>query len=211
MDGLVNGDNVKMRGEKKGWLRSLYDTIMVWLESPYGVYILFLIAFAESSFFPIPPDVFLIALCISLPKRSFLYAAICSVASVLGGAFGYALGFWAMESVGMRVVELYGLAGKYELVQHLYQQWDVLAIFAAGFTPLPYKLFTITAGGFQLNFITFILVSILARSVRFFIVAFLFFTFGAPVKKYIDKYFNAFCVIFIVLLAAGFVAVTYLL
>ncbi len=210
MDGLVSGYKVEMSGTKKGWLRSLYNTIMVWLESPYGIYILFLIAFVESSFFPIPPDVFLIALCIALPKRSFFYAAICSVGSVFGGAFGYALGFWAMESVGMRVVEFYGMAEKYELVQHLYQQWDVLAIFAAGFTPLPYKLFTITAGGFHLNFITFILVSILARSARFFIVAFLFFTWGAPVKKYIDKYFNLFSVAFLVLLVAGFVVVTYL-
>ncbi len=199
-----------MGGEKKGWLRSLYDTIMVWLESPYGVYILFVIAFAESSFFPIPPDVFLIALCIALPKRSFLYALICSAGSVLGGAFGYALGFWAMESVGLRVVELYGLTEKYEMVQHLYQQWDALAIFAAGFTPLPYKLFTITAGGFQLNFVTFILVSLVARSARFFLVAFLFFKCGAPVKKYIDKYFNLLSVLFMVLLIAGFVVVKYL-
>ena len=184
---------------------------MGWLESPYGIYVLFAIAFVESSFFPIPPDVFLIALCIAIPGQSFRYAFVCAVGSVLGGAFGYGLGLWAMESVGQTIVDWYGLAHKYEQVQHLYQEYDVLAIFAAGFTPLPYKLFTITAGAFHLNFATFMMVSLLARSARFFLVAAFIYKFGEPVKKYIDKYFNILSVVFMILLVAGFMAVRYLL
>lgn len=196
---------------KKGPLRRLYDICMEWLESPYGVYVLFVIAFVESSFFPIPPDVFLIALAISLPRKSFRYAAVCAIGSVLGGAFGYGLGLWAMESVGQPIVDWYGLADKYERVQYLYKEYDVLAIFAAGFTPLPYKLFTITAGAFKLNFFTFMLVSLVSRSARFFLVAAFIYKFGAPVKAYIDRYFNILSIVFMVLLIAGFVAVKYLL
>lgn len=196
---------------KRNGLRRLYDFCMEKLESPYGCYVLFFIAFAESSFFPLPPDIFLIALCISLPKKSFKYAAICAAGSVLGGAFGYLLGSFAMDSVGMRIVDLYGLTSKYEQVQHLYRQWDALAVFAAGFTPLPYKLFTITAGGFHLNFFTFLFASFVSRSARFFLVAACIYFFGPSVKKYIDSYFNLICILFMVLLIAGILAVKYLL
>lgn len=192
-------------------LRRLYDVCMEWLERPYGVYVLFAIAFVESSFFPLPPDVFLIALCIAVPRKSFKYAAICAVGSVLGGAFGYGLGFWAMEGVGKPIVDWYGLADKYDEVQYLYQKYDVLAIFAAGFTPLPYKLFTITAGAFHLDFPKFMLVSLLARSARFFLVAGFIYYFGATVKGFIDRYFNILSIVFMVLLVGGFVLIKYLL
>ena len=190
-------------------LRRLYDVCMEWLEKPYGIYVLFIIAFVESSFFPLPPDVFLIALCISVPSRSFKYAAVCAVGSVLGGAFGYGLGLWAMESVGRPIVEWYGFADKYEEVQRLYREYDALAIFAAGFTPLPYKLFTITAGAFDINFPKFILVSLLSRSARFFLVAAFIYKFGAPVKEYIEKYFNILSIVFMILLVAGFAMVKF--
>ncbi len=192
-------------------LRRLYDICMEWLEKPYGIYVLFIIAFVESSFFPLPPDVFLIALCISVPTRSFKYAAVCAVGSVLGGAFGYGLGLWAMESVGRPIVEWYGFADKYEEVQRLYREYDALAIFAAGFTPLPYKLFTITAGAFDINFPKFILVSLLSRSARFFLVAVFIYKFGAPVKEYIEKYFNILSIVFMILLVAGFAMVKFVI
>lgn len=195
----------------RGMLRRLYDVCMEWLEGPYGVYVLFAIAFVESSFFPLPPDVFLIALCIALPKKSLKYAAICAVGSVLGGAFGYGLGMWAMEGVGRPIIDWYGLANKYDEVQFLYKEYDVLAIFAAGFTPLPYKLFTITAGAFELDFVKFMVVSLLARSARFFLVAIFIYYLGAPVKVYIDRYFNILSVVFLVLLVGGFAAIKYLL
>lgn len=192
---------------KPGVLRRVYDVCMEWLESQYGIYVLFAIAFVESSFFPIPPDVFLIALCIAIPKRSFKYAAVCAFGSVLGGAFGYGLGLWAMESVGRPIVDWYGLTDKYEQVRVLYQEYDVLAIFAAGFTPLPYKLFTITAGAFHIDFSKFMFVSLLSRSARFFLVAAFIWKFGAPVKTYIDRYFNILSIVFMILLVGGFLLI----
>ena len=167
MAGLAEASN-------KGFLRRLYDICMEWLEKPFGIYVLFIIA------------------------------AVCAVGSVLGGAFGYGLGLWAMESIGRPIVDWYGLADKYEEVQHLYREYDALAIFAAGFTPLPYKLFTITAGAFHINFPKFILVSLLSRSARFFLVAAIIYKFGAPVRVYIERYFNILSIVFMILLVAGF-------
>ena len=201
-----------LEGEpRKGLLHRLYDQCMEWLQTPYGIWVLFAIAFVESSFFPIPPDVFLIALCIALPKKSFKYAAVCAVGSVLGGAFGYGLGMWFMDSIGMTIVDFYGLTGKFDTVQELYRQYDVWAVGAAGFTPLPYKLFTITGGAFHLNFPTFLLVSLISRSARFFLVAAFIWKFGPPVKVYIDKYFNILSIVFLILLIGGFVLIKYLL
>lgn len=190
--------------EKRGMLRKLYDLCMEWIATPYGLWALFLIAFVESSFFPIPPDVFLIALCVSVPTRAFKYAAICTVGSVLGGAFGYGLGVWFMDSAGQMILDWYHLAEKYETVQSLYREYDAWAVGAAGFTPLPYKLFTITAGAFRIDFITFMVVSLAARAARFFLVAAFIWKFGPSVKKYIDKYFNILSIVFMVLLIGGF-------
>lgn len=196
---------------QEGVVRRLYDQCMIWLQTPYGTWVLFAIAFVESSFFPIPPDVFLIALCIAVPHKSFKYAAVCAVGSVLGGAFGYGLGMWFMDSVGMPIMDVYGLSEKYVIVQDLYQKYDAWAVGAAGFTPLPYKLFTITAGAFHINFPTFLLVSFVARSARFFLVAGFIWKFGAPVRVYIEKYFNILSIVFIVLLVGGFVLIKYLI
>jgi membrane protein YqaA with SNARE-associated domain len=198
-------------GTAGGPFKRLYDRCMVWIAGPYGAWTLFVIAFVESSFFPIPPDVFLIAMCIAAPTRAFKYAAICSIGSVLGGAFGYGLGYWFMDSLGQQIIGWYGLEDKYAKVQHLYQTYDTWAVGAAGFTPLPYKLFTITAGAFKLNFPTFVLVSLLSRSARFFLVAAFIWKFGAPVKHFIDRYFNILSIIFMVLLIGGFVLIKVLL
>ncbi len=183
---------------------------MEWLKTPYGVWVLFSVAVAESSFFPIPPDVFLMALCISSPKRSFRYGAICAVGSVIGGIIGYFLGLWFMDLVGARIIDIYGLSDKYELVQDLYRKYDAWAVGAAGFTPLPYKLFTITAGAFRIDFLTFVIVSVFARSARFFLVAGLIYHFGAPIRSFIERYLNLLSVLFLVLLVLGFIAIKYL-
>ena len=190
--------------EKIGWVRQIYDKCLLWVQSPYGVWALFFIAVAESSFFPIPPDVFLMVLCIAVPPKSFRYAAICAVGSVLGGMLGYGLGLGFMDTVGVKILEWYGLHDKYEVVQNLYRQYDALAVGAAGFTPLPYKLFTITAGAFKINFVTFILVSIVSRSARFFLVAAFIYKFGAPVRHFIERYFNLLSIVFFILLIGGF-------
>ena len=193
--------------KKIPWFRQIYDRSLLWVQSPSGIWALFLIAVAESSFFPIPPDVFLIVMCISVPRKSFRYAAVCAVGSVIGGVIGYGLGLGFMDTIGVKILEWYGLHDKYEVVQNLYQQYDALAVGAAGFTPLPYKLFTITAGAFKINFVTFVLVSIAARSARFFLVAAFIFKFGAPVRHFIDRYFNLLSILFFILLIGGFLVV----
>jgi membrane protein YqaA with SNARE-associated domain len=193
--------------EKVAWIRQIYDKCLVWVQSPSGVWALFFIAVAESSFFPIPPDVFLMVLCLAVPRKSFRYAAICAVGSVLGGMLGYGLGLGFMDTVGVKILAWYGLQDKYEVVQNLYQQYDALAVGAAGFTPLPYKLFTITAGAFKINFVTFVLVSIVSRSARFFLVAAFIYKFGAPVRHFIERYFNLLSILFFILLIGGFLVV----
>ena len=194
---------------KIGWIRQIYDRSLLWVQSPSGVWALFFIAVAESSFFPIPPDVFLMVLCLAVPAKSFRYAAICAAGSVLGGMIGYGLGVGFMDTIGMKILEWYGLHDKYAAVQELYRRYDALAVGAAGFTPLPYKLFTITAGAFKINFITFTLVSLVSRSARFFLVAAFIYKFGAPVRYFIERYFNLLSIIFFILLIGGFLVVKF--
>ncbi|MGW8192986.1 MAG: YqaA family protein [Desulforhopalus sp.] len=188
-----------------GMLRRCYDLGMEWISGRYGEWALFFIAFIESSFFPIPPDVFLIAMCVAIPGMSFRYATICAAGSVLGGALGYGFGFWFMDGIGMSIIDWYGLTEKYDLLQHYFQKYDVWIVATAGFTPIPYKLFTITAGFVHSNFVTFMLVSLVARSARFFLVAGLIWKFGPQIKNFIDRYFNVLSIGFMVLLIGGFV------
>ena len=198
-----------MSGEKAaslGLMRRLYDRCLTWMRKPGGVWVLFGVAVAESSFFPIPPDLFLMALAIANPKKSFHFAAICTAGSVLGGMLGYGLGLFFMDTVGHQIIAWYGLTAKYASVQALYQQYDALAVAAAGFTPLPYKLFTITAGAFQINFATFCLASLVSRAGRFFLEAVLIYRYGAPIRTFIERYFNLLTILFLVLLIGGFLA-----
>lgn len=200
-----------MGDRKVSLLQRVYNRCMQWIQTPAGVWALFFIAVAESSFFPIPPDIFLIALCVGAPQKSFKFAAICAVGSVIGGAIGYGLGMGFMDTLGQPILDMYGLHDKYATVQGLYQQYDAWAVGAAGFTPLPYKLFTITAGAFKINFLTFMFMSILARSARFFLVAGLIYKFGAPVQHFINRYFNILSIVFLVLLIGGFILIKVLL
>ncbi|MBI5234434.1 MAG: DedA family protein [Deltaproteobacteria bacterium] len=188
-------------------LRRLYDWVLSWAHTPYGALALFVIAFAESSFFPIPPDVLLIALAISVPLRAFRYALICSIGSVLGGILGYLIGLFFMEAVGFRIVEIYGFGEKYDYLQTLYQRYDAWAVAIAGFTPIPYKVFTITAGAFKIDFMVFVIASALSRAARFFLLAFLIYRWGESIRGFIDRYFNILTVVFIALLVAGFVVI----
>jgi membrane protein YqaA with SNARE-associated domain len=192
-------------------LQRMYIRCMEWIQTPAGIWVLFFIAFAESSFFPLPPDIFLIALCVAAPKKSFHFAFVCSAGSVLGGAFGYGLGLAFMDTLGVHILDLYQLGDKYEVAQRLYQEHDALAVAAAGFTPLPYKLFTITAGAFKVNFFTFLLVSLVSRAARFFLVSALIYKFGAPIQYFINKYFNILTIIFLLLLVGGFVLIKMIL
>lgn len=196
MDGIVKRPNV---------VRRLYDWVLHWAETPYAEWALFFIAFAESSMFPIPPDVLLSAMAVSVPRKSFRFAAICSVGSVLGGILGYVIGWQFMVAIGEPIIRFYGLMGKVDYIQNLYQQYDAWAVAIAGFTPLPYKIFTIAAGAFHIRFFVFVIASVLSRSARFFLVAGLFYFFGAGIQSFIDKYFDILAVAFTACLIGGFV------
>lgn len=191
-------------------LRRLYDWILHWADTPFGGWALFFLAFSESSFFPIPPDVLLIALAIAIPAKSFKYALICSAGSVLGGCFGYLIGWQFMAGIGDRIIEFYHLQERWTLIETLYRRYDAWAIAIAGFTPIPYKLFTISAGAFKINFTVFVLASVISRSARFFLVGALIYIFGPKIRIFIDKYFDILAVAFTVLLIVGFVAIKYL-
>ncbi len=211
MDGTTELAEKQPTEKRYSLLQRIYNRCMEWIQTPAGIWALFFIAVAESSFFPIPPDVFLIALCVAAPQKSFKYAAVCGVGSVLGGAIGYGLGIGFMDTIGVSILDWYGLHEKYDVVRAYYMKYDAWAVGAAAFTPIPYKLFTITAGAFKINFVTFILVSIVARSARFFLVAGMIYFFGARIQYFINRYFNILTVVFLILLVGGFVLVKMLL
>jgi membrane protein YqaA with SNARE-associated domain len=190
-------------------LRRLYSWVLHWAETPYGSWALFLLALSESSFFPIPPDVLLIALAVSIPKKSFKYALICTAGSLIGGCLGYLIGWQFMITVGEKIIQFYGLTHKMQYIKDLYMQYDAWAIGIAGFTPIPYKVFTISAGAFDINFTVFIIASAISRAARFFLVAWLIYLFGPKIKTFIDKYFNILAITFVVLLVAGFVIIKF--
>jgi len=201
-------------------LRKLYDWILHWAETPYGPIALFILAFAEASFFPIPPDALLIALVLGASKKAFRFALICTGASVLGALLGYAIGhfvWWGVDGEFSSVALFFfntipGFTQQiFYDVKKLYDEWDFWIIFTAGFTPIPYKVFTITSGAFDINIILFVVASIIGRAGRFFLVAFLIWKFGKQIKSFIDKYFNLLAILFTVLLIGGFVVIKYLL
>lgn len=191
------------------YLRRLKEWVEGYAEKPHAEWALFVIAFIESSFFPIPPDVLLIAMAVIVPTKAFRYALICTAGSVLGGVFGYFIGWAFFETIGQPILQFYGAMGHYETVRQLYSEHAFWAIFTAAFTPIPYKVFTIAAGTFEISLATLIGASILGRAGRFFIVAALFYFFGAPIKKFIDKYFELLTVVFLVLLVGGFVIIRF--
>lgn len=201
------------------WVKRLYDWILGWAESPYGSVALFILAFIESIFFPIPPDVLLIALALGLPTKSFRFALNCSVGSVFGAMIGYSLGHYAWiastgEFTGFANFFFHNIPGftveMYQRIRNLFEEWNFWVIFTAGFTPIPYKVFTITAGVFQVNFIMFLVASVISRSARFFLVAWLIWKYGPGIKSFIDKYFNWLALGFTVCLIGGFVLIKYM-
>lgn len=194
--------------KKPHLIRRLYDWVLGWADHPGGTWALFGISFAESSFFPIPPDVLQIALSMSKPKRSFWYAAVSSVASVLGGILGYYIGWALLETVGRPIIDFYGLQGRFQQVSELYNQQAFWWIFIAAFTPIPYKIFTIAAGACAVPLWILVAASAVGRPARFFLVAALIFFFGERVKNFIDKYFDLLTIVFTVLLIGGFILIS---
>lgn len=187
-------------------LRRLYDWVLHWATTPYGPPVLFLLAFVEASFFPVPPDILLIALCIAAPLRSWRFAFLTSCGSVLGGCFGYAIGWglWALVSEFFFAYVPGFTPALFGQVQALFAEYNFWVVFTAGFTPIPYKVITIGAGVFQVDFFMFLLASAISRSLRFFLVAGLVFRFGPGIRTFIEKYFNLLCLLFVLLLIGGF-------
>lgn len=202
-------------------IRRLYDWILHWANTPYGGMALFLLAFAESSFFPIPPDVLLIALVIGAAHKAFKFATICTIGSLLGALLGYYLGYevWYMQDgttfSGFAMFFFEHIPGftteVFDQVKQLYNDWNFWVVFTAGFTPIPFKVFTITAGTFKISLPMFILASTISRAARFFLISWLLWKFGPQIKIFIDKYFNLLAIGFTVLLVGGFVLIKYLL
>ncbi|MDI1251199.1 MAG: VTT domain-containing protein [Lacunisphaera sp.] len=198
---------------KPNWLQRLYQWVLHWADTPHGLTALVLIAFVESSFFIIPPDVLLIALCMGAPKKSFKFALWCAVGSVAGGAFGYYIGY-AAEPLGRWIIfDLLHYGSAWDKVAELYGQNAFLAILTAAFTPIPYKVFTIAAGVFheQVSLWTLLGASVIGRTGRFLMVAGAIYLFGPPIKRLLEKYLELFTVIFMVLLIGGFVLIKFLL
>lgn len=192
---------------RKGILRRLYQWVLSWADTRYGVPALGLVSFTESSFFPIPPDPLLMALCLGRPRRSIGYATLCTVASVLGGLLGYWIGLAAFDLLGRPIVEFYGKEELYQGLQTKFAEYGFLTILTVALTPIPYKVFTIAAGSFQLDLTTFVLASILGRGLRFYAVGLLIQWFGEPIRIFIDRYFEWLAVLFTVMLIAGFLII----
>lgn len=188
--------------------RRLYDWVVAFADRKYGTAALATISFAESSFFPIPPDVLLAPMCLGKPKKAFWFALVTTVASVLGAMVGYWIGHAAWEGLqGFMYDYVPGFTPeKFDQVRNLYTEWGVLILFAAAFTPIPFKIFTIAGGVMGQAFLPFVLVSFVGRGLRFFLVAGLLWWIGPKATPFIDKYFNWLCIAFVILAAGGIAA-----
>ncbi len=194
-------------------IRKLYDWVLHWAETPYGGPALFLLALIESSVFPVPPDVLLIALCIALPSRAWRFALLASAGSVLGGLLGYAIGWGAWPLVNSFFFDyIPGFTPHvFAKVQSLFEAYGFWVVFTAGFTPIPYKVITIGSGVFQINLVIFLIASLISRSLRFFLVAWLLKRYGPGMRDFIDRYFNLLSIVFLILLLGGFLLLKYVL
>ncbi len=192
-------------------LRALYDWVLSWAATPYGPLVLLLFAFLEATFLFIPPDALLIALCLGAPERSFLFALICALGSVSGGMFGYTLGMFFKPTVVDPTVRFFHWQHTFDRARDLYHKYDAAAVAIAGFTPIPYWVFAISAGVARIRFHRFVVATALSRSARFFLVATLLFFFGEQMAPFIDKYFNPLALIFVLLIVAGALVVRFVI
>ena len=197
------------KGASKNVIRRMYDWVIGWADAPYGLWALFFIAFIESSVFLIPPDVLLLALAFGAPKKSFKFAIVCAVGSVLGAVGGYFIGQFFYDSIGIWVVETYGLSAKMKVVEKLYNDNAFMALLAAGFTPIPFKVFTIASGMMKIPLSTLVLASAISRTGRFILVAAFVFFLGEKARVYIEKYFELLTIAFTIALIGGFVLLKY--
>ncbi len=191
-------------------IRALYDWTMRLGTSKYGFYGLLFIAFIESSFFPIPPDILLIPMVLSMRTKAFTFAFWATVASVLGGIAGYGIGMFGYDLIGKPLLAFYQYQDQFETFKTTFNEWGSWAVFVTGVTPFPYKVITITSGVTELNFTVFVLTSIAARGARFFLVAGLLYYYGEPIRNFIEKRLGILFVVFCVLLIGSFFFIKYL-
>ena len=189
------------------WLHGIYEWTLAQAAAPYALWMLALIAFAESSVFPIPPDILLIPMVLAMRERAWLIAGVCTAASVAGGFLGYAIGALLFEAIGQPILEFYGYLDRFAEFQARYNEWGAWIVFFAGLTPFPYKVITIASGVTGLDLVTFGIASVLARGLRFYAVAALLWWFGPPIKRFIENNLGWLTIAFFVLLFGGFLLV----
>lgn len=191
-------------------LKRLYNWTLSLSESPRAPYALGAVSFAESSFFPIPPDVMLLPMALARPEKAWTYAAICTITSVLGGIVGYMIGALLFDSLGQWLISVYGLGDKFETFQATYQKWGHWIILIKGFTPIPYKLVTIASGLAAYDFFWFVVLSVITRGARFFFLAGILNRYGVPLRRFIEDNLAAVATVVIVAIVGGFAAVKFL-
>ena len=185
------------------FLKRTYNWTLEKAQHKNAKWYLSLISFVESSFFPIPPDILLIPMALASKANALFYAFICSLFSVLGGILGYAIGYFFYNSVGIYIVDFYHLENSFNIFESYYKEFGILIVLGAGITPFPYKFITIASGVFGLNIFLFIIVSIIGRGLRFYLIAILLYFFGEKIKLIIDKYFNILTIVFFILLVGS--------
>ena len=191
-------------------IRKLYDWTMSLADTRYALWALALVSFAESSFFPIPPDVLMIPMILAAPHRAFLIAGVCLISSVLGGIAGYGIGMFAFDQIGQPILQSLGKADAMAEFNTRFNDFGFWPVLIAGITPFPYKVITIMSGWTGLPFMTFLVTSIVARGLRFFVVAWLLWKYGEPIRDFIEKRLGLMFTLFVLLLIGGFAAVRYL-
>jgi membrane protein YqaA with SNARE-associated domain len=191
-------------------LDRVYAQTLALAASRYATAALALVAFAESSFFPLPPDLLLIPMILARPRRAFLLAGLCTIMSLLGGFLGYAIGYFLFDAIGRPILEFYHAMGRYDALKAAFAQWGVWIIIIKGLTPIPYKLVTIASGVAQFPIVPFALASLVSRSLRFFLLAALLWRFGEPVREFIERRLMLVTSLFAAVLVGGFVALRYL-
>jgi len=192
-------------------MRRLYDWVIRLAGHPRAIPAMGVIAFAESSFFPIPPDVMLVPMVLANRRKAFTIATVCTICSVLGGLLGYAIGFYFFETMGAWVVKTYGLQGGLDKFRQGFEQYGIWIILIKGLTPIPYKLVTIASGAAHFDLFTFVWASIVTRGIRFFAVSALLWKFGEPIRAFIEKRLALVTWLFLIALVGGFVAFRYLI
>lgn len=190
-------------------VKATYDYMINLASRPNAMYFLFAVAFIESSFFPIPPDVMLIPMVLATPSKAWRIATVATIASVLGGAFGYAIGVFFFDLIARPILTFYGYMHQFDVFKEYYHEWGAWIVFGAGITPFPYKVITIASGVVHLDFVVFMWASVVARGFRFYLVAWLLKKFGEPMKDYIEKNLGMLSILFMALLIGGFACIKF--